>query len=78
MCRTDLHDHLRDVPWNNIFKLSVSAAAIEFCEWDEVGIDVYIMHHKYQISPYSSPWFSAACAATITHRNRFLKFLPTE
>ena len=28
-----LHDHLRDVPWQDIFKLSASAAASEFCEW---------------------------------------------
>ena len=27
-----LHDHLRDAPWGNIFKLSASAAASEFCE----------------------------------------------
>ena len=25
-------DHLRDVPWEDIFKLSASAAASEFCE----------------------------------------------
>ena len=37
-----LRDHLRDVPWEDIFKLSASAAAIEFCEWVHVGIDVYI------------------------------------
>ena len=35
-------DHLRDVPWDDIFKLSASAAASEFCEWVQVGIDVYI------------------------------------
>ena len=28
-----LRDHLRDVPWENIFKLGASAAASEFCEW---------------------------------------------
>ena len=28
-----LHDHLRDVPWEDIFKLGASAAASEFCEW---------------------------------------------
>ena len=28
-----LHDHLRDNPWEDIFKLSASAAAGEFCEW---------------------------------------------
>ena len=37
-----LCDHLRDVPWEDIFKLSASAAASEFCEWVKVGIDVYI------------------------------------
>ena len=39
-----LHDHLRDVPWEDIFedifKLRTSAAASEFCEWVQVGIDV--------------------------------------
>ena len=38
----DLRDHLRDVPWADIFKLSTSAAASEFCEWVQVVIDVYI------------------------------------
>ena len=37
-----LRDHLRDVPWEDIFKLSASAAASEFCDWVQVGIDVYI------------------------------------
>ena len=26
-------DDLRDVPWENIFKLGASAAPSEFCEW---------------------------------------------
>ena len=39
-----LRDNLRDVPWEDIFKLSASAAASEFCEWVQVGIDVYIPH----------------------------------
>ena len=68
-----LHDHLRDVPWEDIFKLSASAAANEFCEWVQVGIDVYIPHCKYQVKPHSSPWFSAACAAAIVHRNHFFR-----
>ena len=71
--RTDwdgLCDHLRDVPWENIFKLSASTAS-EFCEWDEVGIDVYIPYRKYQVKPYLSPWFSAASTAAIVHRNDF-------
>ena len=67
-----LRDHLRKVPWKNIFKLSASAAASEFCEWVQVVIDVYVPHRKYQVKPHSSPWFSAACAAAIVHRNHRL------
>ena len=67
----DLRDHLRDVPWEDIFKLSASAAASEFCEWVQVGIDVCIPHRKYLVKRHSSPWFSAACAAVIVHRNHF-------
>ena len=44
-----LCDHLRDVSWEDIFKLSASEAASEFCEWVQVGIDVYIPHRKYQV-----------------------------
>ena len=58
-----LRDHLRDVPWEDIFKLGASAAAGEFCEWVQVGIDVFISHGKYLVKPHLSPWFSAACAA---------------
>ena len=68
-----LRNHLRDVPWEDIFKLGASAAASEFCEWIQVGIDVYIPHRKYQIKSHSSPWFSAACAAAIVHRNHFFR-----
>ena len=50
-----LRDHLTDVPLGDIFKLSASAAAGEFCEWVQVGIDVYIPHRKYQVKPHSSP-----------------------
>ena len=42
-----LCDHLRDVPWEDIFKYGASAAASEFCEWVKVGIDVYIPHRNY-------------------------------
>ena len=66
-----LHDHLRDVPWEDIFKLNASAAASEFCEWVHIEIDVYILHRKYQVKLHSSPWFSAACSAAIVHRNYF-------
>ena len=73
-----LRDHFRDVPWEDIFKLDASAAAREFCEWVQVGIDVYIPHRKYQIESHSSPWFSAACAAAIVHRNHFFRLYQRE
>ena len=66
-----LHDHLRDVPWEDIFKLGASASASNFCEWFQVGIDVYNPHRKYQTKPLSFPWFSAAYAAPIVHKNHF-------
>ena len=66
-----LRDHLRDVRWEDIFKLDASAAASEFCKWVQVGIDVYIPHRKYQVKPHSSPWFSASFATAIVHRNHF-------
>ena len=59
-----LRDHLQDVPWEDIFKLSASAAASEFCEWVQVGIDVCIPHLKYQVKPHSS---------AIVHRNHFFR-----
>ena len=57
----------------DIFKLKAFAAASEFCEWVQIGIDVYIPHKKYQMKPHSSTWFSAAYAAAIVHRNHFFR-----
>ena len=73
-----IHDDLRDVPWEGIFKPSVSAAASECCEWVQVRIDVYIPNCKYQVKPHSSPWLSAASLAAIIQRNHFFPFLPTK
>ena len=50
-----VNDHLRDVSWKYVFKLSASTAASEFCEFVEVGIEVYIPHRKYQVKLHSSP-----------------------
>ena len=68
-----LRDHLRDVPWDDIFKPSApaAAAASEFCEWVQVGIDVNIPHRKLQIKTHSSQWFSAPSATAIVQRNHF-------
>ena len=71
-----LCDHFRDFLWEDIYKLGASAAACRFCEWVQVGIDVYIPFRKYQVKPQvlkisGHPWFSAACAAAIVHKNHF-------
>ena len=50
-----LRDHLRDVPWEDIFKLCAFAAAREFCKRVQVRIDVFVPHHKYQVKSHSSP-----------------------
>ena len=63
-----LHDHFRDVPWEDVFKLSAYAAVSEFCDL------VQISHQNYQVMPHSSPWFLAACAAVLVHRNLFFLF----
>ena len=41
-----LRDHLRDVPWEDIFRFGASTAASEFCEWVQAEIEVYIPHRK--------------------------------
>ena len=71
-------DHLKDVPWGDIIKLSASANASELCEWVQVGINVYISHRKYQIKPQSSSWFPEACTAVIIHRNHFFCLNPNQ
>ena len=58
-----LRDHLRDVLWEDIFKLCASAAANELCEWVQIGIDVYIPHlHSFQISLISIVFSSLSCS----------------
>ena len=37
-----LCDHLREVQWEDIFKLSAFAVVSKFCAWVQVGTDVYI------------------------------------
>ena len=46
-----LRDHLRDVPWEDIFKLSDSAAASQFYEWVQVGI-IYIPHREHRVKDH--------------------------
>ena len=65
-------DHV--VSWEDIFKVSASAATSQFCEYVKVGIDVYIPHCKYQVIQASliSMVFSS-CAAAIVHRSHFFR-----
>ena len=62
-----LCDNLRDVSWEDILKLGASAAA---SEWVQVGIDVYILHRRYQVKHHSSSWFSAVCAGSARNGER--------
>ena len=41
------------------------------CVRNMQGVQKY---RKYQVKPQSSPWFPAACAAAIAHRNQFFRF----
>ena len=46
-----VHDHIRHVLWEDIFKRS-TAAASKFCEGVHVEIDAKIIHRKYQVKPH--------------------------
>ena len=67
----DHRHHLRDFPYEDIFKLELSAAVSEYCEWIQFRIDVYIPHRRYQVKPTHLYGF-LLCAAAIAHRNPFL------
>ena len=45
-----LCDHLRDVPWEDIFKLGPFTVASEFCELVRVGTDVYTLIESIRLS----------------------------
>ena len=64
---------MRDVPWEDIFKLGTCSAASKFCEWVLFGIDVHIPRRKDQVKPHSFSWLSAACPGSIVHRNDFFR-----
>ena len=56
-----LRDHLRDVPWEDIFKLSDSVSASKCCEWVQVGIDLFIPHVSIRSNLTISMVFSSLC-----------------
>ena len=53
-----LCDHLRDVQWEDTFKLGASAGGIYWILW-------------HLVESHSFLWLSAACAIAIAHRNNF-------
>ena len=58
-----LRDHLRDVPWEDKLLLVNFVSGFRF--------ELMYISLIYHVKPHSSPWFSAACAAAIVHRNHF-------
>ena len=56
-----------------IFKLCASAAASEFFEWVQVGIDYIYLSSKVSGQASLISKVSAACAAVIVHRNHFFR-----
>ena len=64
-------DFLRDDPWDNIFSLSADDSVFEVNSWLQAGMDAFISWQRFQVKPHSSPWFSPACAAAISHRNYY-------
>ena len=60
-------DHLRDVPWENMFKLSASDANYV----SRFRLELICISFTKSINPHSSPWFSASCPAAMVHRNHF-------
>ena len=68
-----LHDHLRDVPWEDIFEHSAFSAASEFCEWLQVGIDeiVGILCIPHCGDSYGVDWDNS-CADKSTNRTNLL------
>ena len=42
------------------------------------GFRLEFMYISLKVKPHSSPWFSAACAAAIVHRNHFFRLYQRE
>ena len=54
-----IRGHLSNIPIEYIFILGASSSA-EFCDWVQVGIDLYIPHLRYQVQLHTFPWLSTA------------------
>ena len=69
--RDNFRDLIRDLPLDYIFRLDAEQCAEKILSSLQVGIDAFIPSRKYQVKPHSTPWFSPAIAAAISHRNHF-------
>ena len=67
--RQHLCVYLRNVPCSHSFKIWLLLTSFT-CRRIQVGINLYFPD-KYQFKSHYSPLFSAACAASMTHGNRF-------
>ena len=50
-----------------------SAATIAFFQFVQIGVVVYVLRGKFQVSPYSSLRFLTSCAFSITNNNHLLR-----
>lgn len=66
-------DFLRYVPWNVVFNLPVQKCASEVSSWVKAGIEAFIPARKYKVKSRLLTWFSAACSASVAHRNHFFR-----
>ena len=65
-------DYLKDVPWDDIFKLGASATSSEFCELVQVGnciyiylISIYILYPSMYLSIYLSIYLSLSLSLSL-------------
>ena len=72
-----LCDHLRDVPWVDIYKLNASAAS-PFYQWIQVGIDVYVPHYEYKFRQVSICCKRVLEAAKLAYANEIKQFITSQ
>ena len=55
--------------FEHFFKFRASKSTSLISDWIRNGIEIFIPHKTFQQKTHSQPWFTAACAAAISHRN---------
>ena len=69
----DILCHFIDVQWGISLNSILLLLLLNFMSGCRLELMYIIPHHKYQVKPRSSPWFSAACATIIADRNHFFR-----